>query len=50
MSNVAAIWILIVFLICMLICGIAGDNVQYKFFALGGFATIGYLMALSFFD
>ena len=50
MSNIAAIWILIVFLICMLICGMVGDNVQYKFFALGGVATIGYLMVLSFFD
>lgn len=50
MNNVAAIWILILFLICMLICGMVSGNVQYKFFALGGFATIGYLMILSFFD
>lgn len=50
MNNIAAIWILIVFLICMLVCGIVSDNTQYKFFALGGFSTIGYLMVLSFFD
>lgn len=50
MNNIAAIWILIVFLICMFICGIVSDNTQYKFFALGGFSTIGYLIVLSFFD
>ena len=50
MSNIAAIWILIVFLICMFICGIVSGNVQYKFFALGGIATMVYLLILSFFD
>lgn len=48
MNKIGAIWVLIVFLICMLICGIVSDNTQYKFFALGGFSTLGYLMVLSF--
>lgn len=50
MSHIVAIWILIVFLICMFFCGMVGDNVQYKFFALGGISALVYLLILSFFD
>ena len=46
----SSIWILvyILFLAAMLIMGISCD--QYKFFALGGLSTIGYLMVLSLFN
>lgn len=50
MNNIAAIWILIVFIVCLFICGMVSGNEQYKFFALGGIATLSYLMILSFFD
>lgn len=50
MSNIFAMWILIICFISMFIYGVEGDNVQCKFFALGVLATLGYLLIFSFFD
>jgi len=45
-----SIWVFVYILLLavMLIMGVSND--QYKFFALGGLATMGYLLVLSFFD
>ena len=47
MNKSVWVFIYILMLAVMLIMGI--QNEQYKFFALGGLATMGYLLVLSFF-